>query len=492
MKQSGIHRRGLLKGFAAGAAATVIGFDPASRSWITSAEAAPPTTISIPGLDGELLLDAASRAGAAQDFGLLFTRTPVAVLAPGSVEDIRKVIKFANQHHLKVAGRGAAHMTFGQGLVEGGIAIDMKTLDAIHEINEGDMLVDAGCVWSDVIQTALADGQTPPVVTDYIETTVGGVLNAAGIGGATHREGFVVDNVLELEVVTGDGKRFWCSRSQRAGLFRACLGGLGQYAIITKARLRLVPAETMARTYLLTYADANQYVADQTMLAQEERFSYLEGQVIPDGTGGWLYMIEASIYYTPPAAPNDAALLAGLSGSSPTITDTTYFDWLNRLAPQVAFLKSVGAWDIPHPFYDVFLPGNKAASYVAGVLSTLTLDQTGGGPILFYPFKRSRLSSTLVPVPNREVLFLFDILKFIPPIPGAVDAAIAHNRALFVDARNKGGKRYAISSIPFSVVDWIQHYGPEYGFALLQKFLHDPKRVLTPGPGIFGTTDNDC
>lgn len=484
-------RRTALRAVGAASAAVVVGFDPATRSWITSAEAAPPGSISIPSLDGALLLDDASRAAASQDFGLIVSRTPLAVLLPGSVDDVVRVIRFANHHGLKVAGRGAAHMTFGQGLVQGGIAIDLKSLATVHEIDDGEMLVDAGCTWNQVIQAALATGQTPPTVTDYIETTVGGVVNAAGIGGATHREGFVVDNVIEMEVVTGEGKRLVCSRTHRAALFRACLGGIGQYAIIVKVRLRLVPAETMARTYLLTYADVHLYVADQQTLVLDERFSYLEGQVVPDGTGGWLYMIEASIYYTPPSTPDDAALLAGLSGSPPTITDTTYFDWLNRLAPQVAFLKSVGAWDIPHPFYDVFLPASTAASAVADVLANLTLDDTGGGPILFYPFKRATLSSSLVEVPHGQVFFLFDILKFVPPIPGAVDAALAQNRAFYLDARAAGGKRYAISSIPFEPGDWIVHYGPTYLFALLQKALHDPRRVLTPGPGIFGT-DQDC
>ena len=68
----------------------------------------------MPRLDGSLLLDAATRRSYAQDFGQIVSEEPVAVLRPGSVEDISRMLRFAGRHGIRVVGRGAAHTVFGQ------------------------------------------------------------------------------------------------------------------------------------------------------------------------------------------------------------------------------------------------------------------------------------------------------------------------------------------------------------------------------------------
>src|SRR5262249_27764658 len=112
-------RRHFLAGIVAGTA--VLAFDPCKRSWITAAHADPPGGIDIPSLDGELVVDTASLAEAADDFGHIVHRTPVAVLLPGSVHDIRKLVQFANSHDIQVAMRGQGHSTFGQAQAEAGV-----------------------------------------------------------------------------------------------------------------------------------------------------------------------------------------------------------------------------------------------------------------------------------------------------------------------------------------------------------------------------------
>ena len=52
-------------------------------------------------------------------------------------------------------------------------------------------------------------------------------------------------NVTELEVVTGKGETLVCSESQNSELFFATLGGLGQFGIITRARLPVQQAPDM-------------------------------------------------------------------------------------------------------------------------------------------------------------------------------------------------------------------------------------------------------
>jgi hypothetical protein len=138
-----ISRRTFLRGTLAGAI-VVAGFDTGLRTWVSAAELEHwPTALAedFPAFDGVLLLDDASRTAAADDFGHLVHRQPLAVLKPGSVNDVVELIKFARRNDIKVAARGQAHSTQGQAQVEAGVVIDMATLATIHEINPTNALV---------------------------------------------------------------------------------------------------------------------------------------------------------------------------------------------------------------------------------------------------------------------------------------------------------------------------------------------------------------
>jgi FAD/FMN-containing dehydrogenase len=471
-----------LKGLIAGAA--VVGFDPLQRSWITTASAA---TEAFPSFDGVLYTDAASLSAAADDFGHIIHRQPTAVLKPGSVNDIIKIVKFARRHQIKIAGRGQGHSTYGQPQVEAGVVIDMTSLSTIHAITASYADVDAGVVWSTLIQAALAQGLTPPTLTDYIELSVGGTLSVGGIGGTSSQHGVQADNVLELDVVTGEGKLETCSATHKRKLFNAVLGGLGQCGIIVRAKVKLIAADTQARVFLLYYNDIAIFTADQQTLVDDERFDYVEGQVIPNGTGGWSFMLEAAKFYSAPATPDNAALLAGLGHNAGTeqISDVSYFDFLNRLAPTIAFLKAIGIWGFPHPWSDIFIAEHAVNGYVSDVLANLTLDDTGQGPVLLYAFKTANMQRPLFRLPDTEHAFLFSILRTAPPVPEIVAAMVASNRALYEQNRDLGGTRYAIGAIPFSQADWQAHFGPVWNEFKKAKKDYDPDNILTPGQGIF-------
>lgn len=59
-----------------------------------------------------------ARQAAADDFGHIVHRLPTAVLKPGSIQDIVKLVQFANRHGVKVSIRGHGYAMFGQTQVE--------------------------------------------------------------------------------------------------------------------------------------------------------------------------------------------------------------------------------------------------------------------------------------------------------------------------------------------------------------------------------------
>src|SRR6266699_7080440 len=106
--------------------------NPLSRREFLQAAAQVQSLQGVPKLDGVLLFDEASRKAIAVDLSNLFHRIPAAVLRPGSVQDIVKIVQYANQRSLKVVMKGRGHSQYAQTQAEGGIVIDSGNLNAVH------------------------------------------------------------------------------------------------------------------------------------------------------------------------------------------------------------------------------------------------------------------------------------------------------------------------------------------------------------------------
>jgi cytokinin dehydrogenase len=475
-----ISRRDLIKGLFATSA--IIGFDLVSRSWV--AEASGSDFSQLPPLDGTLTTDPASLATAADDFGHIIHRTPVAVLRPGSIADVVKMVRFAREHNIRIAGRGKGHTAFGQSQAGAGVVIDMTTLNQIHSIEPDRAVVDAGVVWRDLLLATTPLGLTPPVLTDYTRLTVAGTLSVGGVSGRSYVHGAQVDNVLELQVVTGEGQLVTCSASENKRLFEAVLAGLGLCAIIVRATIRLIPARERAQTLRFFYPDAATMLADLRVLIKAERFDHLRGMSVPT-PGGFAFFIEGTSFYTSaaelPANPTQG--LNFIPGSQQT-EDLTYFEYTDLVVKLIDSLNAAGLGGFPHPWLDLFVPDSKIDDFASQTIAALDPSLfLPGSLILFYPFVKSRLTRPMLRVPDEEVFFLFDILRTIPH--EAVDAVVAENRRLYETNRELGGKFYTISAVPMGHHDWVKHFQPSWGLLASEKSKHDPNNVLGPGPGVF-------
>lgn len=473
------------------AAATVLGFNPITRSWVSQAAALPASLSDVPHLEGELVTDPSVLAEKASDVGNLFERTPMAVLRPASAEDIAKMIRFCRHHDIFVAGRGQGHTTHGQSLVQGGLSIDMSSLNRIHSIGSDHAVVDAGVMWRDLLPATFERGLTPPVLTGYLGLSVGGTLSVGGISGGNAR-GAQVDRVRMLEVVTGEGRIVRCSAWRHRSLFMSVLAGLGQCGVITKAVVDLVPALPMTRKYLIPYIDNATFFADLRTLLDRNEIDDVYNMWFPDGAGGWLYMLNAIKYFDPSDPPDDAHLLRGLNFHPPQLTteDKPYLDYAFMVDGIINQFRQAGLWDdVLHPWFDVFLPDSAVESYLGEVIPTLTPEDVGpAGFMLLFPQKRSELTRPLLRVPDDGWVYLFDILTSAPapgPNPDFAERMLSRNRRLFERARSVGGTRYPIGSLEFDARDWVRHYRETYFAFAVMKRRYDPDGILTPGPGIF-------
>jgi FAD/FMN-containing dehydrogenase len=445
-----------------------------------------------PPLDGELRFDEVTRKGRADDFGHIVHHVPEGVLLPGSAGDVAKTIQWSARRGGKFAPQGQRHSTFGRSQVRGGIVADMSALRSIGAVEGDRVVVEAGAKWSDVLRATLEQGKTPPVLTEYLELSVGGTLivgGVGGVGGSTSAFGVQSDNVIDMEVVTGAGEQVTCSAGSNAGLFNAVRAGLGQVGVIAKATLRLVAAPESVRRFLLAYPDLATMLADERLLSGDNRFDAVQGAIAAAPGGGLAFRLDAAKNFSGDP-PDDSVLLAGLSDDPARRQPMTigYFDYLNRFAAFEAALRANGQWFFPHPWLMTFIGDSQVESVVNAELDVLSpaADLGPFGQVALAPVRRSAISSPLLRMPADDLCYAFNLVRM--PATGDADEAsrlVDANKATYERVKAAGGTLYPVSALPLSKSEWRDHFGPPFAHLDAAKRQYDPGEILTPGYEIF-------
>ena len=441
----------------------------------------------LPPLDGDVSLAPAARASAADDFGHLVQRMPMGVLRPGSALDIATMIRWASDNGVQITPRGQGHSIYGRSQVADGVVVDMTNLAAIHHVDHDRIVVDAGATWRSILARTLSEHLTPPVLTNYLDLSVGGTLAVGGIGPTTHKYGMQTDNVLELEVVTGEGKIITCSSSENSELFDCMRAGLGQFGIITRATLALVPAPDRARKYILVYPDLESMTADQRMLLTVRGPDHLQGTVL-SVDAGWRYQLDMVFFYPSGDPPDDEEVLSGLADDrrQAQIDDASYGEYAESFDRFTELLQSTGGWSNPHPWWFTFLPGSTAEQVARTTLRDVTADDLGShGLITFYPLTTDKIKTPLVRLPSEAVVFSFNLVRFASNDAAQIEHMVVQNQTLHQRIRAAGGMLYPVSALPLDRSEWEEHYGPVWPKMQRAKKRFDPTNSLTPGYELF-------
>ncbi|GAA0153117.1 oxidase [Lithospermum erythrorhizon] len=452
-------------------------------------------------LEGHLNFDNISHA--AKDFGNICHYLPSAILHPKSVTDISTTIKYiydlGPSSGLTVAARGHGHSIEGQALAHQGVIVNMESLSGknmdFHTGNAPYVDVSGGELWINILQESLEKGLTPKSWTDYLHLTVGGTLSNAGVSGQAFKHGPQINNVYQLEVVTGTGNVVNCSENQNADLFYGVLGGLGQFGIITKARIALEPAPIMVRWIRVLYSDFETFTSDQEhVISSPDSFDYVEGFVIINRTGKTLFCLEIAKYsyrHQDSESINQIidAELSKLNYIPSTLfeSEVSYVGFLDRVHISGMKLREKGLWDVPHPWLNLLIPKRSIHDFAQQVFGKILTD-TSNGPILIYPVDKSKWEKTSMVTPDENIFYLVAFLSSAIPSSTGKDGLqhiLKQNKRIlnFCRKARLGVKQY----LPHyhSQERWKDHFGPQWETFSRKKSTYDPLAILAPGQRIF-------
>ncbi|KAI3790060.1 hypothetical protein L2E82_02873 [Cichorium intybus] len=483
-------------------------------------------------IENKLCTDTSCMTIASSDYGKMILQLPFGVLYPSSVSDIIDLVKssYNSSFPFTIAARGNGHSVRGQAMAKDGVVVNMGSMRSNTDVSENTGIKVSGNsslgfyadvggeqLWIDVLRTTLEQGLAPVSWTDYLYLTVGGTLSNAGISGQSSFHGPQISNVLEMDVITGKGDFITCSKNTNSDLFYAVLGGLGQFGIITRARIVLDKAPNRVKWVRIIYKDFSKFTKDQEHLISVDGFNYVEGSLIMKNSpvndffspsdesminslaseNGILYSLEAVKYYDDQTINTiDEELqmiLKGLSYESGFLfmKDASFFDFLNRVRDAELLLQSLALWDVPHPWLNLFVPKSRIMDFNQGVFVDIIQNQSrsSSGPFLVYPINREKWDdkmSVVIPEDDDDMFYTVALLN---SAGGAKDWETIDNQNTeilqFCDKSGIMVKQY----FPHysKKKEWMKHFGNKWDVFKERKAQFDPKMILSPGQNIFNS-----
>ncbi len=185
-----------------------------------------------------------------------FKTQPDFVVQPKSIEEIRKVLAFANERKIPVIPRGSASWGFG-GVIptKAGIVVDLSPFRKILELNtrEKTVTVEAGARWSDIDLLAKKEGLCLMTYPSSKFSTVAGWIATGGYGINSFRYGHLSKQIVSLKAITGTGELKALSPSDPE--FSFFIGSEGEFGIIVEATLQLRDVPEASYAHLLYFKD---------------------------------------------------------------------------------------------------------------------------------------------------------------------------------------------------------------------------------------------
>lgn len=195
------------------------------------------------------VLTGADMAGHVSDWTGQYTAEPVAVVRPGSTQQVAACLRLAAQYGVAVVPVSGRTGLVGGAMTRGGLMLSVERLNRIREIRRDARVavVEAGVVLDRLHEAAEAQGLYFPLWFGARGSAmIGGVLSTNAGGSNVLRYGSTRALCLGLEVVLADGRvlnMMGALHKDNSGydLRNLFIGAEGTLGVITAAVMKLVP-----------------------------------------------------------------------------------------------------------------------------------------------------------------------------------------------------------------------------------------------------------
>lgn len=188
----------------------------------------------------------------------MIDKHPAVIARCLGVADVVDAVNFGRDNKLDIAIRGGGHNVAGNAVCDDGLMIDLSLMRGVQvDTDSQTAWVQGGCKLGDVDRETQLHGLVAPAGV-VSHTGVAGLTLGGGTGWLSGKYGLTVDNLLEVEIVTAEGRVLHASESEHSDLFWALTGGGGNFGVATgfKFKLHKLGPEVMRAAVLYSAADA--------------------------------------------------------------------------------------------------------------------------------------------------------------------------------------------------------------------------------------------
>jgi glycolate oxidase len=211
-----------------------------------------------------LIDDAQGRRTYESDALTAYRGVPLAVLLPGTTEEVSKILRYCHQHRIKVVPRGAGTSLCGGALpLQDSIVLGISRMNRVLEVDPINRIakVEAGITNIGISQAVASYGffYAPDPSSQLACTLAGNIATNAG-GAHCLKYGVTVNNLQGLRIVLMDGETLDIGGdyldAQGYDFLSLITGSEGQFGVVTEATVKLIKQPEGARPMLLGFGSA--------------------------------------------------------------------------------------------------------------------------------------------------------------------------------------------------------------------------------------------
>ena len=162
--------------------------------------------------------------------------------------------------------------------------INLKPFTEILELDKKNLTIDveASTTFDKVIKFLERRNYQPVFTVDMYHISIGGLIGGVGGGSSCAKNGAFHDSVLDMDVLTSDGKIYHCSPTENKNLFYSVANAYGSLGYILRLKLKIVKMEKYVKVKNLYFKNRKDYFNKIKELQSEKMkptYDFLEGTI---------------------------------------------------------------------------------------------------------------------------------------------------------------------------------------------------------------------
>ena len=394
--------------------------------------------------DSHVLVETDLKASYETDWTRRFSGESLLVVRPANTDEVSAVMAACSAAHVAVVPQGGNTGLVGGGVPRGGeVLLSLMRLDSLEPVDmvAGQVTAGAGVTLATLQDHVRRDGFEYPIdLASRDSATVGGMVATNAGGLRVLRYGSTRGRVIGIEAVTVEGRvlrRMSGLEKDNTGYDLAGLltGSEGTLAVVTAARLRLVPQLTARAAALVGLDGIGE--ALELLTRMRPRLPSLEAieaffedgvQLVCEHTGapppfaekyGCYLLIECA------ARDDPSEELASALLDAPEVRDSSFATgaaerrglWRYR----EGHTEAISAAGVPHKL-DVTLPLSRMAEFEATVRERLRAEVPEARPILFGHLGDGNLHVNVLGLDPDDDRATDTVLRLVAEMDGSISA----------------------------------------------------------------------